>query len=87
MQDRIATAEHIVAFAQGYLALGLVFAVLLALFVLPRLDAGARFDRAAPIGSVLFRLVVVPAATLLWPVVLVRAIWLLRAKPAAGGSA
>jgi hypothetical protein len=87
LQHRIAIAEQIVSIFQGYLGVGLVVAVLFSLLALPRLDAGARFDRAAPAGSVLFRVMVIPAATLLWPVVLVRALVLLRAARAPGGAA
>ena len=72
-------AEALLGHVQSYLAVGLVVAVLFALFGVPRVDAGARFDRGAPIGSVIFRVLLLPATTLLWPLVLVRSALLVRA--------
>jgi hypothetical protein len=75
---RLDMAEAIVASLQIYFAIGLAFAVLFSLFGIARVDEGARFDRGAPIGSVLFRLLVIPATTLLWPIVAWRALIVLR---------
>lgn len=81
MQARIQAAEALLGWLEGYLGIGLVLAVLFALFGVGRIDGGARFDKGAPIGSVLFRLMIVPATTLLWPVVIVRAVLLARRAP------
>jgi hypothetical protein len=55
----------------GYLALGLVIAMLFAAFV-------QRIEPSAKGGSILFRLLIVPGATLLWPLILVRSVRVLR---------
>lgn len=59
------TAYMLVTAGTWYLLLGLVIAVLFAAFV-QRLEPSARG------GSILFRLLLVPGATLLWPVILAR---------------
>ena len=63
-------AKLLVAAAAAYLALGLVFAVPFALHWAGRLDPVARS------GSAGFRLLILPGAMLLWPLLLFR---LLRA--------
>ena len=65
-------AEAILRALQIYAAIGAAVAVPFALFVAPRLDAGARGS------SIAFRLVIAPGAALIWPLVLVRAIALAR---------
>ncbi|MBX3360366.1 MAG: hypothetical protein KF912_14340 [Phycisphaeraceae bacterium] len=51
-----------------YLAIGVGFAVVFTVFLAPRMDdASAR-------GSLAFRVVIVPGAAALWPLLLVRAI-------------
>ncbi len=57
----IATAEMIWTAVAGYLALGALFALLFAF-------AGAtRMDRATGGAGPLFRLLLIPGATVLWP--------------------
>lgn len=92
MQARFDTAAVVVRALEGYLGVGLAVALLFSLFAVARVDAGAGFDRGSPVGSAIFRLLVIPATTLLWPVVLWRAIALSRAArraptedPHAGG--
>lgn len=67
-------AMSILLIAKGYLAVGALVALLFALFGVARVDAGAK-------GSwPLFRLLVIPGATLLWPLVLVRWFSALRGR-------
>jgi hypothetical protein len=66
----IAAAEAIVLIAEIYLAIGLLFAVL---FVWR--GAGA-IDPAAREGTIGFRLLILPASALLWPLLLRR--WVRR---------
>lgn len=65
------TASVCVMAGTGYLALGLVIAMLFAAFV-------QRIEPSAKGGSILFRLLIVPGATLLWPLILVRSVRVLR---------
>jgi hypothetical protein len=51
-----------------YLAVGLAVALVFASWLVDRIEPSARG------GSVLFRIVIVPAATLLWPVIIARAV-------------
>jgi hypothetical protein len=63
-----ATAAFVLLVLRAYAGVGLVLALPFALVLAPRLDTGAR-------GSSLgFRLLLVPGATLLWPLVLGRVI-------------
>ena len=67
-------ATWILLIARGYLGVGALVATLFVLFGVARVDAGAK-------GSwPLFRLLVIPGATLLWPLVLVRWIAALRGR-------
>ena len=50
----------------GYLVVGAIFGLLYGLLLAGRLEPGAR---GAPAG---FRLIIIPAAALLWPMLLVR---------------
>jgi hypothetical protein len=67
----IAAAQLTVLVAQIYFAIGLVFAVLFAW------RGAAAVDPAARGGTVGFRLLIVPASALLWPLLLRR--WVRRA--------
>ena len=69
----IALAEAMVLAIETYFGLGLVFAILFAWR-----GAGA-VDPAAQNGSLGFRLLIVPASALLWPLLLRR--WLHRSPP------
>ncbi len=71
-----ALAEGIVRAAEIYGAIGLAIAVPFALFGASRLDPGARGS------SLAFRVMVIPGATLLWPVVLARLLRSRRSSPA-----
>ena len=63
------TSEGLVVWtALVYLALGIPAGLVFVLLLAPRLDPGARA------GSILFRLIVLPAAVLLWPLVIGRSI-------------
>jgi hypothetical protein len=66
-------AELIVFALAAYLALGLAFAVPFAAFGVGRIDPDARR------GTLGFRLLIVPGATLLWPMLLAR--WVRGAGP------
>ena len=59
------TAYMLVTAGTWYLLLGLVIAILFAAFV-------QRLEPNAQGGSMLFRLLIVPGATLLWPLILAR---------------
>lgn len=61
-----AVAALIVGIAEAYLIAGLLFAVMFALFLAPRLDPATR---GATWG---FRLMVIPGAALLWPLLVSR---------------
>ena len=63
----MSAAEIIVAVGTRYLEVGLGVALVFAL-VVGRVEASARG------GSLLFRLLIVPGATLLWPLVLLRSV-------------
>ena len=65
------TAQLLVEACTWYLALGLAIAMLFAAFV-------QRVEPSARGGSILFRLLIVPGATLLWPLILVRSLRALR---------
>jgi hypothetical protein len=65
------TAYLLVTAGTGYLALGLVIAMLFAAFV-------QRIEPSAKGGSLLFRLLIVPGATLLWPLIVARSLRVLR---------
>jgi hypothetical protein len=65
------TAYQLVEAGTWYLALGLVVALLFAAFV-------QRVEPSARGGSILFRLLIVPGATLLWPLIVVRSLRVLR---------
>jgi hypothetical protein len=69
----IGIAQSIVLLAEVYFAIGIVFAIL---FVWR--GAGA-VDPAAREGTIGFRLLILPASTLLWPVLLRR--WVRRSPP------
>ncbi len=69
--DAVAAAEAALAWAQYYLWFGLAFALVFLVFGVERVAPGAR-------GSYLFRLVVLPGAAGLWPLVLWRWIVLSR---------
>ena len=62
----IAAVELAIGLARGYLALGLVFAVLFVLLGVQRVDPAARGSSWG------FRLVVIPGVALLWPLLLSR---------------
>jgi hypothetical protein len=64
--NRFEAAGLIVTGAGGYLALGAVFGLVYVIWLAGRLDPGAR---GAGIG---FRLIILPAAVLIWPWLLVR---------------
>jgi hypothetical protein len=64
----IATAEMIWTAVAGYLAVGAVFALVFAF------AGAARIDRATGGAGPLFRLLIVPGAALLWPLLAV--MWL-----------
>jgi hypothetical protein len=66
--------SFLVSAGSGYLALGLVIAALFAAFV-------QRIEPSAQGGSLLFRLLIVPGATLLWPLIVVRSVRVLRSAP------
>lgn len=69
------TSEGLVVWtALVYLALGIPSGLVFVLLLAPRLDPGARA------GSILFRVVVLPAAVLLWPLVIGRAIVAFRER-------
>lgn len=68
------TANLLVMAGTGYLVLGVAIALVFAAFV-------QRIEPSAQDGSILFRLLIVPGATLLWPLVVVRALRVLR-RPA-----
>ena len=70
----IEVAELLVAGAEAYLVLGAVFAVPFALFLAQRLDP------AVPGSTWGFRLMILPGAALLWPVLLWRVLGR-RTKP------
>lgn len=57
-----------------YLALGMPIGLLFVLWLAPRLDPGAKA------GSILFRVIVLPAAVLLWPLVIGRSIFAFRER-------
>lgn len=59
-------AASIIMVVQGYLLLGLVFAILFALVLAGRLDPSARGSSWG------FRLLVIPGVALLWPLILSR---------------
>ncbi len=61
----IAAAEMIWIGAAAYLAAGLLFALAFAF------GGAARIDRATQGAGVFFRLLILPGAALLWPLVLV----------------
>ena len=63
----IELAMALVWIVRAYLAVGAAFAVVFALVGVTRIDPNAAFDRQAPIGSLLFRVVLLPGAALLWP--------------------
>jgi hypothetical protein len=65
------TGYLLVTAGTWYLALGLVIALLFAAFV-------QHIEPSAQGGSLLFRLLIVPGATLLWPVIVVRSLRALR---------
>jgi hypothetical protein len=67
------TAYLLVTAGTGYLALGVVIAMLFAAFV-------QRIEPSAQGGSLLFRLLIVPGATLLWPLIVVRSLRALRSR-------
>ena len=59
-------AAGLIAFVQGYLLIGLVFAIPFVLFLVNRVDPSAK-------GSTWgFRVMVIPGVCLLWPLLLVR---------------
>ncbi|MCC7542191.1 MAG: hypothetical protein IT379_38590 [Deltaproteobacteria bacterium] len=60
--------------AIGYVAIGVPFGLVFVLSIAPRLDPAARE------GSILFRVVVLPAAALLWPLVVGRAVMAFRER-------
>lgn len=62
----MSAAEIIVAVGTCYLQTGLTVAVPFALFAVDRVESSARG------GSLLFRLLIIPGATLLWPLVVTR---------------
>ena len=66
-------AEIIVAGATGYLQVGLCVALPFALFGVGHIEPSARG------GSSMFKLLIVPGATLLWPWVVMRAATVIRA--------
>jgi len=69
----MAFAELIVVACAAHLALGLAFAVPFVTFGIGRIDPDARQ------GTLGFRLLIVPGATLLWPLLLAR--WVRGAGP------
>jgi hypothetical protein len=69
----IAAAETLVLLVEIYFAIGLVFAVLFAW------RGAAAIDPAAESGTLGFRLLIVPASALLWPLLLRR--WRRRQSP------
>lgn len=62
----------IVAAGQWYLAIGLLVALVFATVLVQRVEPTARG------GSLAFRLAIVPGATLLWPLILLRSLRALR---------
>jgi hypothetical protein len=68
------TASLLVAAGTGYLALGLAIAIVFAAFV-------QRIEPSAQGGSLLFRLLIIPGATLLWPLIVTRSLRALRRAP------
>lgn len=66
------TATVLLQVCAGYLGIGLLFALVFVTFGIGRIDPGAR--KTWPV----FRLLLVPAAALLWPWVLARFVVLLR---------
>lgn len=69
----ITIAEALVAAAELYFGLGLLFAIAFAW------RGAAAVDPAAREGTLGFRLLILPASALLWPLLLRR--WLRRASP------
>jgi hypothetical protein len=65
-------AVTVLSLARVYGALGAVFVVVFETVLLPRVDAHVRGS------SILFRFFVLPAAALLWPLVLWRSLRVLR---------
>jgi len=68
----VSVATVIVIAAQAYLATGAIFAIAFALFLAGRIDPSAKH------GSWGFKLLILPSATLLWPLLLRR---VLRHQP------
>ena len=66
--------DLIVSAGQLYLALGLGVALMFATFLVQRVEPSARG------GSVAFRLLIIPGATLLWPLVVMRSLRTFRAR-------
>ena len=73
--NAIAMAEAVVFALALYLGMGLVFALLFAW------RGAAAIDPAAREGTIGFRLLIVPASALLWPLLLAR--WARRSPPPA----
>ncbi|HKU43028.1 MAG TPA: hypothetical protein VJR89_32940 [Polyangiales bacterium] len=65
------TAYLLVTAGTYYLGVGLMIAMLFAALV-------QRVEPSASGGSILFRLLIVPGATLLWPLIVVRSLRALR---------
>lgn len=64
----MSTAQLLVSAGTLYLEVGLAVALLFAAYGVGRIEPSARG------GSLLFRLIIVPGATLLWPLIALRAI-------------
>lgn len=69
----VATAQGIFAVAAYYGYIGIAVAACFLLFGVDRIDPGAR-------GSYLFRLFLIPAAVVFWPLILLRWLHAVRAE-------
>jgi len=62
-------AETVLRVLEGYMAVGAVVALAFALLGVGRVDPGAR---GLSVGNVVFRLMILPGATALWPLIVAR---------------
>ena len=78
----MSAAEMVLGVLSGYLGLGALVAVLFAALGVGRLDPAAR---GLSLSNAVFRIMILPGATALWPVVLARWIAALRRPAPAQG--
>ncbi len=67
----ISLVEFCLNLLRGYLLIGFVFAIVFVIFLVPRVDEGAKG------GTIGFRLLIIPGVTVFWPLFVLR---LLRGK-------